>query len=136
MDVHNPAQRSRNMAAIRSKDTNPELMVRRVAHRLGYRFRLHRRDLPGSPDLVFPRLRKVVEVRGCYWHLHDCPYGSVTPKTNADFWQAKRSGSVKRDKENEAKLRTLGWQVLIVWECETRDAGRVEVKLRHFLGSE
>ena len=133
MDVHNPTQRSRNMAAIRSKDTKPELIVRRVAHRLGYRFRLHRADLPGKPDLVFPRLRKVVEVRGCYWHMHTCRFGCVIPKTNADFWQRKRSSNVKRDQQNLAELRTAGWEVMIVWECETKDAAQIEQRLAEFL---
>src|SRR5688500_201263 len=119
MDVHTPEQRSRNMAAIRGKDTKPEMVVRRVAHRLGFRYRLHRRDLPGAPDLVFPRLRKIINVHGCYWHMHACPYGRVVAKTNAEFWRNKRRGNVVRDRRNERELRRLGWEVLTLWECET-----------------
>lgn len=133
MDVHSSEQRSRNMAAIRSKDTKPEKIVRSIAHGLGYRFRLHRKDLPGKPDLVFPRLKKAIEVRGCYWHMHDCPYGRVVPKANAEFWQAKRTGNVERDARNEAALAALGWKVLIVWECETRNPARVRDLLAKFL---
>jgi DNA mismatch endonuclease (patch repair protein) len=112
MDVHSPEQRRRNMAAIKGKNTKPELFVRRLAHRLGYRFRLHRRDLPGSPDLVFPRLRKAIFVHGCYWHMHKCRWGRVTPKTNAIFWQTKRVGNVARDRRNLAAIRRNGWNAL------------------------
>ena len=133
VDVHTREQRSRNMAAIRSKDTEPEMKVRRIAHVLGYRFRLHRRDLPGTPDLVFPRHRKIIEVRGCYWHMHDCKYGRVTPKTNAEFWQAKRCGNVERDHRNDAALKVLGWQVLVIWECETKDLPRLAERVAGFL---
>lgn len=132
-DVHTPEQRRRNMSAIRSKDTKPELAVRRIAHRLGRRFRLHRADLPGRPDIVFPRLRRIVDVRGCYWHMHDCPYGRVKPKANADFWEAKRAGNVRRDERNAAELKRLGWRLLVVWECETRDPVGLEARLREFL---
>lgn len=132
-DVLTPEQRSRNMSAIRSKDTKPEMVVRRIAHRLGYRFRLHRRDLPGAPDLVFPRLKKIIFVHGCYWHIHDCPWGCVAPKTNARFWQAKRTGNVQRDQKSARKLKRLGWRVLTIWECETRDMPRLSGRLSRFL---
>lgn len=135
-DVHTREQRSRNMAAIRSKDTKPEMQVRRIAHGLGYRFRLHRRDLPGTPDLVFPRLRKIIEGRGCYWHMHDCKYGRVTPKTNAEFWQVKRCGNVERDRRNASELDALGWQMLVIWECETKDLLRLTKRILHFLKSQ
>jgi DNA mismatch endonuclease (patch repair protein) len=133
VDVHSPQQRSRNMSAIRGKDTKPEMAVRSVAHALGYRYRLHRRDLPGVPDLVFPKLRKVINVHGCFWHMHTCRYGSVTPKTNAKFWQNKRSGNVARDRKVLKYLRTSGWQVLTVWECETKDLPILRERLQKFL---
>jgi DNA mismatch endonuclease (patch repair protein) len=133
-DTLTRAQRSHCMSRIRSKDTRPELAVRRIVHRLGYRFRLHVRDLPGAPDLVFPRLRKIVLVHGCFWHMHCCRFGLVTPKTNAEFWQAKRSGNVIRDRRNERALRKLGWDVLVVWECETKALNALIRKLVRFLG--
>jgi DNA mismatch endonuclease (patch repair protein) len=133
VDVHSPQQRSRNMSAIRGKDTKPEMVVRSISHALGYRYRLHRRDLPGVPDLVFPKLRKVVNVHGCFWHMHMCRYGSVTPKTNTEFWQNKRSGNVARDRKVLRCLRTLGWSVLIVWECETKDVTVLRGRLQRFL---
>jgi len=133
-DVHTPEQRSRNMSAIRGKDTKPEHTVRSIAHALGYRFRLHRRDLPGKPDLVFPGRRVVMLVHGCFWHMHDCPYGRVKPVTNAAFWADKRAGNVSRDERNIAALEAAGWKVLVIWECETRDRQALGRKLRRFLG--
>jgi DNA mismatch endonuclease, patch repair protein len=120
-DVFTPAQRSAVMARVRGKDTGPELKVRRMLHRLGFRYRLHRRDLPGSPDLVFPRRRTALFVHGCFWHGHDCPRGSRAPKQNADYWAAKIARNRARDGETEARLATLGWCSLTVWECELRD---------------
>ena len=124
------------MSAIRGKDTKPEMVVRSITHALGYRYRLHRRDLPGVPDMVFPKLRKVINVHGCFWHMHKCRYGSVTPKTNVEFWQNKRSGNVARDRKVLECLRTLGWNVLTVWECETRDTQLLRGRLRKFLKAE
>lgn len=121
------------MAAIRGKDSKPEMIVRRIAHRLGYRFRLHRRDLPGVPDLVFPRLKKIVLVHGCYWHMHRCRWGSVTPRTNAKFWQAKRKANVHRDNRNLTELKRMRWKVLIVWECETKNNLTLRRKIERFL---
>lgn len=132
-DVLTPEQRSRCMAAIRGKDTKPEIIVRKVAHRLGYRFRLHYRDLPGIPDLVFPKLRKVILVHGCFWHMHTCRYGRVTPRTNAAFWQAKRTGNVSRDRRTIRALRKLGWDVLTLWECQTRDPTKLAERTAKFL---
>jgi DNA mismatch endonuclease (patch repair protein) len=132
-DVLTPEQRSRCMSRIRSRDTKPELIVRSLAHAMGFRFRLHRRDLPGKPDLVFPRLRKVVLVHGCFWHVHSCRFGRVTPATNVEFWASKRAGNTARDRRNKAALRRAGWKVLIVWECETRDVHRLERRLHRFL---
>src|SRR4051794_10639527 len=113
-DVHTREQRRRNMAAIRSKNTKPELRVRSALHALGYRFRLHRKDLPGNPDIVLPRYRTVLLVHGCFWHCHDCAYGKVKPATRADFWDRKRTGNVERDRRNAAKLVGLGWKVVTV----------------------
>lgn len=135
VDVHTREQRSRNMSAIRNRDTKPELMVRSIAHRLGYRFRLHRRDLPGVPDLVFPRLKKAILVHGCYWHMHHCRWGCVTPKTNSEFWHIKRTGNVDRDRANLKALKRLGWDVLTVWECEVRNAHMTGRRLAAFLRS-
>jgi DNA mismatch endonuclease (patch repair protein) len=121
------------MARIRGKDTKPELAVRRIAHGLGFRFRVHRRDLPGSPDLVFPRLRKVVFVHGCYWHRHaGCRY-AYSPKSNIPFWHAKFDANVARDRLAVVELKKLGWEVLIVWECETKDEDKLVRGLATYL---
>ena len=125
MDVHNEKTRSFNMSRIKARDTKPELVVRSICHSLGLRFRLHRKDLPGKPDLVFPRHNTVILVHGCYWHSHNCKYGKVTPKTNADFWKNKRNTTIERDKSNVAALKTLKWRVLIYWECEIKDTKKL-----------
>ena len=132
-DVHTREQRSRNMSAIRGKDTKPEMAVRSIVHQLGYRYRLHRRDLPGAPDLAFIALRKIINVHGCFWHMHTCRYGLVAPKTNTDFWQAKRKGNVNRDRIALRTLRAGGWDVLMVWECETRNSEALRGRLSRFL---
>lgn len=121
------------MSRIRGKDTKPEMVVRSLVHRMGYRFRLHVGDLPGKPDLVLPRHEKVIFVHGCYWHMHRCRFGRVIPKTNTEFWQNKRQGNVDRDRRNLRKLRREGWSVLVLWECWTRDPDRIEAKLTEFL---
>jgi len=121
------------MAAIRGRDTKPELVVRSLLHRMGYRYRLHGRDLPGRPDIVFRKRRKVIFIHGCYWHMHPCRYGSVVPKTNASFWADKRAANVRRDRENVAKLDAAGWETLTIWECEVRDTDRLRERLRTFL---
>jgi DNA mismatch endonuclease, patch repair protein len=131
--VHTREQRSRNMSAIRCKNTKPEIVVRNMVHRLGFRYRLHRRDLPGTPDLVFPRLRKIINVHGCFWHMHECRYGAVIPKSNAEFWQKKRNGNVIRDRDVSRRLTAAGWDVLTLWECETKIPNTLERKLRSFL---
>lgn len=134
-DVLSPEQRRRNMSRIRGRDTGPERIVRSMLHRMGYRFRLHRRDLPGRPDIVLPRLRSVIFVHGCFWHRHKgCRY-ATTPKTRAEFWQKKFEENVERDRRNVAALRKEGWRVLCVWECETRDPVALESQLRTFLES-
>jgi len=118
------------MARIRGKDTKPELLVRSLLHRMGYRFRLYRKDLPGTPDIVLPRLRTVVFVHGCFWHRHKDCKGTSTPKTHVDFWEAKFKRNVERDSRNRRDLRRLGWRYIVVWECETRNVCRLERKLR------
>ena len=129
-DVHSPEQRSRNMAAIKGKNTKPEIRVRSLLHSLGYRFRLHRKDLPGKPDIVLPKYRTVIFVHGCFWHSHDCQWGNVVPKTRPDFWAEKRRGNADRDTKNALALKASGWKVIAVWECETR----TEQELRRALG--
>ena len=133
MDTLTAEQRSRVMSRIRAKDTEPELAVRSLAHRLGFRFRLHRKDLPGKPDLVFPRLRKVIFVHGCFWHSHSCRRGQSTPTTNAKFWSTKRASNAVRDGRNLRALRRAGWRVLVVWECQVRKPQTLERRLATFL---
>lgn len=133
-DRLSPQKRSAVMRAVRGVDTKPELIVRRLAHSLGYRFRLHRRDLPGRPDIVFPGRRKVVLVHGCWWHGHDCPRGARPPATNADYWRQKIRRNVARDITVIRQLNAAGWQVLVVWECECRVRERLAARLKAFLG--
>ena len=114
-------QRSRNMSAIKSKNTKPEIKVRKVLHSMGYRFRLHSKDLPGSPDIVLPKYKTVIFVHGCFWHRHEnCKYAS-TPKTRKEFWNKKFTENIKRDKLNQENLSSKGWKIIIVWECEIKD---------------
>ena len=124
------------MAAIRSRNTRPEMVVRAIVHSLGYRYRLHVRALPGSPDLVFPRLHKIINVHGCYWHMHKCRFGAVVPKSNAEFWRTKREGNVVRDRRTATELRRLGWKILIIWECQTKHTDRLCRRVAAFLSPE
>ncbi|WGJ16446.1 very short patch repair endonuclease [Methylocapsa sp. D3K7] len=126
------------MGRIRSKDTAPEIMVRKVVHKIGYRFRLHRKDLPGCPDLVFPRSRKVIFVHGCFWHRHPDPNCRLArlPKTRLDFWEPKLSANHRRDQLSQAVLSAAGWQILIVWECEIGNKEQLENKLIRFLAGD
>ncbi|UIJ72216.1 DNA mismatch endonuclease Vsr [Aurantimonas sp. HBX-1] len=135
MDTLPPAERSRRMSRIRCKDTAPEMSVRRFVYGMGFRYRLHLRSLPGSPDLVFLSRRKVIFVHGCYWHRHDDPACRLArlPKSRLDFWLPKLERNSARDRENQEHLATLGWEVLIVWECEIRDKIKLESTLRKFL---
>jgi DNA mismatch endonuclease, patch repair protein len=121
-DVFDPEKRSAVMRAVKSRDTGPELKVRRAAHALGLRFRLGRSDLPGKPDLVFPRRRTALFVHGCFWHGHDCPRGARVPAANRAYWQAKIARNVARDAATLTALRELGWKPAVIWECETKDA--------------
>ena len=121
--------RSWNMSRIRSRDTKPEKAVRSLLHRMGYRFRLHDRSLPGKPDIVLPRYRTAVFVHGCFWHRHkQCQY-AYTPKSRIDFWTAKFQNNVIRDKNNELALRASGWHVLVVWECEIKELSALSKRL-------
>ena len=112
-------ERSKRMSLVRAKDTKPEMRVRKLIHSLGYRYRLHARDLPGRPDLVFRRRRKIVFVHGCFWHQHNCPMGNRIPKTRVSFWREKLEGNRKRDTVIGRQLRKEGWSVLTIWECQT-----------------
>ncbi|MBK5964822.1 very short patch repair endonuclease [Thiocystis minor] len=132
-DVLTPDQRRHCMSCIRGRDTKPERIVRSLVFRMGYRYRLHDRRLPGKPDLVFRGRRKVIFVHGCFWHTHDCRNGQVKPKTNSDFWESKRRRTQERDAENIAALEKAMWTSLIIWECETKDAATLVKKLRKFL---
>ena len=135
-DVFDRRKRSEIMSRIRGRDTKPEMIVRGVAHGLGFRFRLHRKDLPGSPDLVFPRHRAVIMVHGCFWHRHPgCAHAS-TPQTRVRFWEDKFEGNVVRDRRNEKALQELGWRVMVIWECETKDRGAVASRIQSFLRPE
>jgi len=116
-DVVDSRTRSRMMRGIKSSDTKPELFLRRYLHSLGYRFRLHRKDLPGSPDLVLPRYRLAIFVHGCFWHRHSGCFYTATPKTRQAFWEEKFRGNVRRDNRSYTGLHALGWRVLVIWEC-------------------
>lgn len=130
-----PPERRLLMSRVRAKDSKPELAVRRGAHALGHRFRLHRRDLPGTPDLVFPRLRKAIFVHGCFWHRHPGCSRRTTPKTRADYWNNKFAENVARDAARLAELQALGWETLVIWECETFDREELSRRLSSFLGT-
>jgi DNA mismatch endonuclease (patch repair protein) len=133
-DTHTPEQRKHNMRRIRSSETEPERRVRAIVHALGYRFRLYRKDLPGTPDLVFPRHRKVIFVHGCFWHQHsDCRYARL-PQTRRDYSLPKLERNIARDSEVREALEHAGWKVLNIWQCQTRDAKETQTTLREFLG--
>lgn len=136
-DILTPEERSRMMGKIKGKNTKPEMVVRSLCHAMGLRFRLHRKDLPGSPDMVFPKYRLCLFVHGCFWHRHPgCKY-AYTPKTRLDFWLPKLQRNVERDREKEEALRALGWRVEVVWECETKDLARLQdILLKSFNSGE
>jgi DNA mismatch endonuclease (patch repair protein) len=134
MDTLTPERRSALMSRVRSKNTKPEMIVRRLLFGLGYRYRLHVKALPGTPDLVFPSRKKVILAHGCFWHAHHCRYGRA-PKSRKDFWDAKRIGNVRRDRAAKRELNRLGWSVRTVWECQLRRGTRdTEKRLVAFLG--
>ena len=132
MDNRTAEQRRRIMQAVKRRDTGPEMIVRRLLYRMGYRYRLHRKDLPGKPDIAFLSRRKAIFVHGCFWHGHDCPRGRL-PKSRLDYWQPKLDGNRERDRRTEAELRSLGWRVLVIWQCETADVEVLARRLRSFL---
>ena len=132
MDNLTPEERSRQMALVRSKDTKPEMRVRRLVHGMGYRYRLHRAELPGKPDLVFPCRRKVIFVHGCFWHGHRCRLGR-TPKSSLDYWNMKIAYNRRRDRKNLRRLRSLHWQCLTLWECGLHDDRKLAAQIRRFL---
>lgn len=129
-------ERSRVMRAVKSKDTKPEMTVRRLIYSLGYRYRLHVRTLPGNPDLVFPGRRKVIFVHGCFWHGHDCSRGSRFPKTNQSYWRQKLSRNQERDKIHKAELELLGWHTLTIWECELKEPRKLAPQIEEFLSDD
>ena len=126
-------RRSWNMSRIRGSNTTPEIRVRSVLHKLGYRFRLHSRALPGIPDIVLPKYKAVVFVHGCFWHRHGCK-STPTPKTNRRFWRRKFEQNIARDAVVRKQLRALGWRVLIIWACGVKDEAKLKQQLEYFLG--
>lgn len=136
MDTLDPEKRSERMSRIRGKDTGPEMRVRSLAHRMGYRFRLHRRDLPGSPDLVFVTRRKAIFVHGCFWHRHPDPSCKLArlPKSRLDFWVPKLEGNRRRDLVKQVALESKGWDYLVIWECQTKDEAFLKETIKAFLG--
>lgn len=126
-------RRSANMRAVKGRDTGPERLVRSLAHRMGYRFRLHRTDLPGKPDLTFPSRRAVIFVNGCFWHGHSCKRGQSRPKTNVTFWKTKLARNAARDAEQLARLKAAGWRALVIWECQLADTRTLGARIKRFL---
>ena len=133
-DTLSPIERSERMSRVRGKDTGPEMAVRRLVHAMGYRYRLHRADLPGKPDLAFPGRRAIIFVHGCFWHRHPDPNCRLArkPKSRLDFWEPKLNGNRARDLRDQAALAAAGWRILVVWECELRDREQLTNKLRLF----
>jgi DNA mismatch endonuclease (patch repair protein) len=134
-DVFTPEQRSAVMRRVKGRDTAPELKVRRILWRLGARYRLHRKDLPGKPDIVLPSRKLAIFVHGCFWHGHDCARGSRVPKANRDYWLGKVGRNRARDIETRARLEAMGWRVLVMWECSLKDEARLESVLKEGLGA-
>jgi DNA mismatch endonuclease (patch repair protein) len=134
MDKISPATRSAIMAKVRSKDTGPERAVRSLVFALGYRFRLHRRDLPGTPDLVFPGPKKVIFVNGCFWHFHSRCAAFRAPKSRVEFWETKLTRNRRRDRANQRNLRKLGWAALVIWECQIEERSDLRRRIVEFLG--
>lgn len=135
VDVYSPNVRSRVMAAVRSKNTKPEMIVRRTVFGMGYRYRLHVKSIPGSPDLVFPGRRRVIFVHGCFWHRHSCGKGRAAPQTNVSFWSEKFRRNKERDRKIQQSLRTRGWRYLVIWECQTRDVNGLKRRIERFLNA-
>jgi len=126
MDKITPEKRSKNMSKIKNSNTKPEMLVRSLLHKMGYRFRIHRTDLPGSPDIVLPKYKTVIFVHGCFWHRHAGCKLTTTPKTRINFWSKKFSDNISRDKKNIQALDETGWNVVVIWECETKSVNRLK----------
>lgn len=133
-DKLTPERRSANMSRIRSRNTSPEMIVRQLVHGMGYRYHLHVASLPGKPDIVLPRLKKIIEVRGCFWHQHAGCIDSHIPKSRIQYWAPKLQRNELRDEENRRRLQKLGWRVFVVWECETKAATKLARRIGQFLG--
>lgn len=132
MDKLTPEHRSWNMSRIKSSNTKPELIVRSILHRMGFRFRLHRKDIPGKPDIVLPKYKTVIFVHGCFWHRHEgCKY-AYTPKSRVDFWEAKFSSNIKRDIKVKKQLDELNWNIFVIWECELSDINSLRKKIQKY----
>lgn len=136
MDTLSKAERSELMSRVRAKDSVPELALRRLVHGMGFRYRLHGRDLPGNPDLVFPARNAVIFMHGCFWHRHANCRRARMPKTRIAFWTEKLEGNRRRDRRNHRKLRVMGWRVLVVWECQLNDPEKVSILVCNFLNNE
>lgn len=134
MDIYKPAKRSAIMRRVQARNTRPEVRVRQALHRLGFRFRLRRDDLPGKPDVVLPKHRIAILVHGCFWHGHSCSHGR-RPSSNSLFWEQKLSANERRDERVEADLRSLGWKVIVIWECETKNSSILDETITRWLGS-
>jgi len=135
--VKSPSEeRSRTMRAVKSRDTTPEMIVRRMVHAMGKRYRLHRNDLPGKPDLIFPCMRKIIFVHGCFWHGHNCTRGARQPKDNADYWITKIHRNIERDKRAQETLIAMGWEVQVIWECQIKDREALRTRLHTFLNTD
>lgn len=136
VDTRTSTKRSEIMSKVRAKDTGPEMIVRRLVFGMGFRYRLHRRDLPGTPDIVLPRRRKIIDVRGCFWHGHErCRYGRL-PKSREDFWRAKINRNRERDRDNLRLLENAGWRILVVWQCELKELEVLKKRLYEFIEKE
>ena len=134
-DRFDNSTRSRIMAAVKCVNTKPEITVRKLIHRLGYRYRLHRKDLPGKPDVVFGPKRKAIFIHGCFWHNHDCSKGKL-PKSNIEFWEPKLKGNRERDEKNIIELNNMGWKILEIWQCEISDIEKLADRIIDFLEME
>lgn len=132
-DFQKRLNRSRTMAKVRSKNTKPEMKVRKALRELGYGYRLHGRTLPGTPDIFFPGKKKAIFINGCFWHGHHCRAGQNQPKSNLEYWEKKLSRNLERDKISQLALRNLGWAILIIWECELKNIDEIKAKLSEFL---
>lgn len=134
-DILTSEQRRRCMSAIKGKDTKPEMIVRKMVHAMGFRYRLHLSSLPGHPDMVFQKRKKIIFINGCFWHRHNCKLGRIAPATRTEFWEKKLNGNKQRDRHNLRKLHTLGWNVLIVWECWLKKPNESQLRILNFLDS-